>query len=85
MINYPDKEFLKKLQDLKKNDPDRFMEIVLDTLKQDEELAITDKTPVENKLTAIATMTKRLEELQRYEDCAFLKKLKEKILEKERS
>jgi hypothetical protein len=71
-----DIEMLKKLM---RDDPDKFMGLVLSILKTNPELVMIDATPKETKLASLTKMIKRYEELEKYEDCGFLKGLKDKL------
>lgn len=77
--NFDNEAFIKRLNQIKEEDPDRFMDMVLDILRKDESYAFEDGSPVEKKRTALSTMIKRYEELERYEDCAFLNNLKARL------
>jgi hypothetical protein len=78
--NFNNDEFIKHLNKIKEEDPDRFMDMVLDILKKDESYAFEDGSPLEKKQTALSTMIKRYEELERYEDCAFLNRIKGRLV-----
>ena len=78
--NFNNDEFIKHLNKIKEEDPDRFMDMVLDILKKDESYAFEDGSPLEKKQTALSTMIKRYEELERFEDCAFLNKIKKRLV-----
>ena len=78
--NFDNEEFIKYLNKIKEENPDKFMDMVLDILKKDESYAFEDGSPVEKKQTALSTMIKRYEELERYEDCAFLNRLKARLV-----
>ena len=77
--NFNNDEFIKHLNKIKEEDPDRFMDMVLDILKKDESYAFEDGSPLEKKQTALSTMIKRYEEMERYEDCAFLNNIKVRL------
>lgn len=68
-------EFLIELIRLKEQDPDAFMQLILEALKRHPELAIADEAPVSNKVRALEKMLKHLEEKEEYEDCAFVRDL----------
>lgn len=68
-------EFLIELIRLKEQDPDAFMQLILEALKRHPELAIADGAPVSNKVRALEKMLKHLEEKEEYEDCAFVRDL----------
>lgn len=72
-------EFLIELIRLKEQDPDAFMQLILEALKRHPELAIADGAPVSNKVRALEKMLKHLEEKEEYEDCAFVRDLNNQI------
>lgn len=74
-----DEELLKTLLELREKDFDGFMNLVLSSLKKHPEVALEDRAPVESKLKALTSMLKHYEENESYEDCAFLRDLKESI------
>ncbi len=78
--NFDNEKFIQRLMQIKNEDPDLFMDMVLDVLKKDESYAFSDGAPIESKHTALLTMIKRFEELERYEDCAFLNKIKLRLV-----
>jgi hypothetical protein len=78
--NFNNDEFIKHLNKIKEEDPDRFMDMVLNILKKDESYAFEDGSPLEKKQTALSTMIKRYEELERFEDCAFLNRIKKRLV-----
>jgi hypothetical protein len=78
--NFDDEKFIKRLNQIKEEDPDRFMDMVLNILRKDESFAFMDKAPLAQKQTALSTMIKRYEELERYEDCAFLNSIKNRLV-----
>jgi hypothetical protein len=78
--NFDDEKFIKRLNQIKEEDPDRFMDMVLNILRKDESFAFMDKAPLTHKQTALSTMIKRYESLERYEDCAFLNSIKNRLV-----
>jgi hypothetical protein len=78
--NLDDEKFIKRLNQIKEEDPDRFMDMVLNILRKDESFAFMDKAPLAQKQTALSKMITRYEELQRYEDCAFLNGIKKRLV-----
>lgn len=77
MINDP--EFLAILNKLKQEDPDRFMELVLEALKTEPDFAVEDDVPVENKRSALKRIREYFESQEKYEDCAFIRDLQKRI------
>ena len=78
--NFDDEKFIKHLNKIKEEDPDRFMDMVLNILRKDESFAFVDNAPLEKKHAALSRMIKRYEELERYEDCAFLNSIKTRLV-----
>ena len=78
-----DPELLAALLSLREQSPDKFMDLVLGALKKYPELAVEDAAPSENKLRALKSMLKHYEESEKYEDCAFLKELQDRIKDEE--
>ncbi len=78
--NFDNEKFINHLMKLKQEDPDKFMDMVLEVLRKDESYAFSDDSPVDNKLNALSTMIKRYEELERYEDCAFLNNIRKRLV-----
>lgn len=74
-----DEELLRTMIELKKKDPDAFMNLVLSSLKKYPELAVEDTHPAENKLNALQSMMVHFEQAESYEDCAFLLEIKKQI------
>lgn len=72
-------EFLLELIRLKEQDPNAFMQLILDSLKRNPEMAVADHAPAKTKLQALAKMLHHLEEKENYEDCAFIRDLNNKI------
>jgi len=72
-------EFLMALLKLRENDPDAFMQLILESLKRHPELAISDEHSVERKIQALEKMIRHFEEKEEYEECAFIKKLSDQI------
>jgi hypothetical protein len=79
-----DPEFIAKLEELKSRDIDKFMELVLASLKTFPDLAVEDDTPTGNKIQALKVVLKHLEEREDYEDCAFIRDLQKKIEDAEK-
>ncbi len=74
-----DKLNIEQLKNLLLGDPHKFMELVLSILKEDRDLAFSDSTPKETKIRAIDRMIARFEKIERYEDCLFLKQIKDEL------
>lgn len=74
-----DEELLRAMVELKKKDPNAFMNLVLNSLKKYPELAVEDQHPAENKLRALQSMLLHFEGNESYEDCAFILELKKQI------
>ena len=74
-IKYNSDDMLKRLQDMKVNDIEGFTNLVLQCFRLEPDIVIEDPAPAAHKLTALRSMLKYLETTERYEDCAFVKKL----------
>ena len=70
-----DEDFFKEILRIKNEEPEKFMDMVLDILKDDLEYALKDDSPKENKIIALKNMQKHYENAERYEDCAFISKI----------
>ena len=79
-----DKEFIALLEELKRKDINRFMDMVLESLKTFPDYAVEDDAPIENKLSALKLVIKHFEEREDYEDCAFIRDLQKKIEDAEK-
>lgn len=66
---------------MSEKDPDGFMEEILQVLKRFPEFIQSDNAPIENKVNALNRMLNHYTELERYEDCAFIKKQLDKLNE----
>jgi hypothetical protein len=78
-----DPELLKALLKLREQSPDQFMDLVLHSLKKYPELAVEDLAPADHKLRALQSMLEYYEASEKYEDCAFLKEIKDQIKDEE--
>ena len=79
-----DQEFIERLEQLKENDLDTFMKLVLLSLKTHPEFAVEDDTPTEDKIKAMKIVLKHFEEREDYEDCAFLLEIQKRIEDAEK-
>lgn len=78
-----DNDFINTLVKLREEDPDRFMETVLIALRNNFNSAVEEPSPKENKIRALDRMIEHFEKLERYEDCAFIAELKQRICEED--
>jgi hypothetical protein len=83
-MNPQDREFIESLLEIHKQDPERFMLLVLESLKRYPDLAVEDGQPKEQKLEALRRMMRHFESIERYEDCAFIRDLQKKIEDEEK-
>jgi len=74
-----DAGLLKKLIHLRESDPDSFMQMVIGALKKNPAAALTDSAPSANKLVALESLMRYFQEIEGYEDCAFIRDLKQRI------
>ena len=84
MEGFNDKEFIAKLEELKRRDLDEFMKLALFALKTHPDEAVKDDAPPENKIAALKTLLSHFEEKEEYEDCAFIRDLKKEIEDAEK-
>ena len=71
------------LKRLQSTDVEAFTNLILSTLRFNEDQAVADGAPVKNKLRALNKMQEYLITTERYEDCAFVKNLIERITDAE--
>lgn len=79
MDRLDEEEFVKHLIDLRTNDYDTFIQLVMNSLKTFPEFAVEDDAPAEVKKAALRVILNHLEEKEEYEDCAFVRDLQKKI------
>lgn len=72
-------EFINELLELKRKNPAAFAETVLSALKNHPDLAVSDSAPLDKKRQALDQLLKHFEEIEKYEDCAFIVDLKKRI------
>lgn len=75
-------EFLFHLIEIRNDDPDKFMELVLEALKANRDFAINEDSPSQNKLAALSILLNYFEEKEEYLNCAFIMELINSIKEK---
>jgi predicted sugar kinase len=78
-INYNSKEILSKLEEMKVNDIEGFTNLILKCFQLEPDSVAQDPAPPAHKLKALNSMLEYLETTERYEDCAFIKKLVDQI------
>lgn len=81
-LNNP--EFIERIREIKETDPDRFMAIVLESLKTFPDFAVKDDAPIENKRKALELMRMHFQDREEYEECAFIRDLQKKIEDAEK-
>ena len=79
MEAFNDPEFIAMIDEIKRQDPDKFMELVLHALKTFPDYAVEDNVPVETKVGALAIMLEHFKEREDYEDCAFIRDMQKRI------
>lgn len=84
MEGFNDQEFIAKLEELKHQDVDAFMELVLFSLKTHADFAVEDDAPIEHKREALLKIMKHFEGKEEYEDCAFIRDLQKRIEDAEK-
>ena len=76
-------EFLFYLMEIRREDPEKFMNLVLEALRKEREYAVVEDSPAEKKLSALSTLLNHFESKEGYEDCAFIRDLTNEIKEKD--
>jgi len=84
MSELNDPKFIALLEEIKKTDINRFMDLVLESLKTFPDTAVEDDVPTENKVKSLKTLLKHFEEREDYEDCAFIRDLQKRIEDAEK-
>jgi hypothetical protein len=79
MEAFNDPEFIALIEEIKRTDPDKFMDLVLNSLKTFPDYAVEDNVPVETKVNALEIVLKHFETREDYEDCAFIRDLQKRI------
>jgi protein-arginine kinase activator protein McsA len=79
MEAFNDPEFIALIEEIKRTDPDKFMDLVLNSLKTFPDYAVEDNVPVETKVNALEIVLKHFEIREDYEDCAFIRDLQKRI------
>lgn len=79
MEAFNDPEFIALIEEIKRTDPDKFMDLVLNSLKTFPDYAVEDNVPVETKVNALELVLKHFETREDYEDCAFIRDLQKRI------
>jgi len=79
--NYNNKELLLKLEELKDSNVEEFTNLMLAAFRVAPNQMIIDPHPSEQKLRALNAILKYLETTERFEDCAFIKTIIDKINE----
>lgn len=74
-----DPEFLDRLERLKLQDIDSFMDLVLEAMRTFPDLAVEDDVSIEKKRAALSMMRQHFEKREGYESCAFIRDLQKKI------
>ena len=74
-----DNKLLAAMAKLRQEDTDAFMQLVLSALKTSEQYAIVDDAPIENKIKALDEMLVYFEKAEKFEECVFIRDLKQKI------
>jgi hypothetical protein len=83
--SYNRDEILKKLTELKDKDVEAFTDLVLKAFRIAPDHVLQDPHPSAHKLRALTSMLDYLETTERFEDCAFIKGIMDKIETKEES
>lgn len=74
-----DDEIIRGLLSLREKDPDAFMKMAVSLLRSYPDVVQEDEAPTEEKTRALSRMLSYLENIESYEDCAFILELKKKL------
>jgi hypothetical protein len=64
---------------LKNHDYDKYMNLVIEAIQNSEDTAVSDPSPIEDKLRALDSILSHCEVKEDYETCVFIRELKSKI------
>jgi hypothetical protein len=78
-INYNSAKILAQLEEMKINDIEGFTNLILKCFQLEPDSVVEDPAPAAQKIMALHSMLEYLETTERYEDCAFVKKLVDQI------
>jgi hypothetical protein len=79
--NHNSEELIQRLQELKDSNIEEFTNLILAAFRVAPDHVVEDPHPSEHKLRALNSMLEYLETTERYEDCAFVKTIIDKINE----
>lgn len=74
-----DEDFLKLLLSMHDQDPDKFMDLVMEVIRNNPELVVNDESSPEKKALALSRIREHYVEKEEYENCAIIKELEERI------
>ena len=74
-----DEALIAELLRLRREDPDKLMDLVLGVMKQYPDLVVEDESDPQKKLKALTAMLEHYEEKEEYENCADIRDLTKKI------
>ena len=74
-----DTKLIETLLELRKKDNDAFMNLIVETIKSNPDIAIDDDSDPDFKIKALETLLTWLESREEYEDCALMADIKKKI------
>ena len=77
--NYNSEELLRRLEELKNSDVETFTNLILESFRIAPVHVLEDPHPSAHKLRALKSMLEYLETTERFEDCAFVKGIMDKI------
>lgn len=74
-------DFIRYMEELKKNDPHKFVKLFYTAVTGDFDDSLKDTARLDEKLEAIKNLIKYFEDFQEYEKCAKLKELEKYLKE----
>ncbi len=74
-IRYNSEDIIAQLEAMKENDIEGFTNLILKCFHLEPDSVLEDPAPPAHKIKALKSMLEYLETTERYEDCAFVKKL----------
>jgi hypothetical protein len=84
MKDFHNQKLIEAMAKLKEESYPDFADMVLGCLKEEPDFAVNDTAPVEDKLSALGTLRKYYESVERFEDCAFIAGLEKRITDAEK-
>lgn len=74
-----DEELIRNLLSLHDRNPNKFMDLVMEAIKENPEVVINEESDPEKKMLALSRIRQHYAEREEYENCAIIKELEDKI------